>query len=188
MQTQGTTTNGSGKVDWTKIPEAQLDPMLEDFSRQMEGCGIQDEFECAGHMWTLRGLENADEQWADGLTDGTNIYQTGRNRRLPYLAASLVAFDGKPVAELFKLPAETPVETRSLLEADAGAMKAWVRQQVLAWLGQRGKVQPEVIAELYNAYLSLGVRRRRTLEALGPLAIDPLTGLSSSTSSDEPES
>lgn len=172
------------KIDWTNPPQAEEHALVRDIEAQMGGAQIRDATTVCGHTYELETLWPHEESWADGYVKGVNFYQTGRNRRLPYLAASLRAVDGVSVEQLFKLPASTPVEIKAEFDADPTLVVAWRREQILARLGgERPWLQPPVVAELWQFYQALEERRTGVLEKIGPLSTRADVGASSPTSS-----
>lgn len=158
-------------TNWLNPPAAEEHPLLRDLETQMSGAQIRDVTVVCGRRYELETLWPWEESWADGYVTGINFYQTGRNRRLPYIAASLRSIDGVSVEELFKLPASTPAEMKEQYANNPELVVAWRREQVLARLsGPKPLLQPEVVAELWLFYQELEQRRRGVLEKIGPLS------------------
>ena len=97
------TNTNTKEINWLNPPRAKPHPLREQIAAQIQGAQIEDTFSIAGRRYTLRTLWPFEETWADGLITGANFYQTGRNRRAPYVAASLQAIDGVSVRELYQL-------------------------------------------------------------------------------------
>lgn len=170
--------------NWLNPPQAEEHPLLRDLEAQMSGAQIRDVTEVCGRKYELETLWPWEESWADGYVTGLNFYQTGRNRRLPYIAASLRSIDGVPVEELFKLPASTPAEMKEQYAKNPELLVAWRREQILARLsGDRPLLQPPIVAELWLFYQELEQRRGAVLEKIGPLSTRAGDGASSLTSS-----
>ena len=173
-------------IDWLNPPKADEDPLIQDLAVQMAGTQIRDATTICGHQYELETLWPHEESWADGYVGGGNFYQTGRNRRLPYLAAALRAIDGKPISVLFKLPASTPAEMREQFEKNPELVAAWRRDQIFQRLGgSNPMLSPAVVAELWIFYQELEERRRAALEKIGPLSTRGDVGVSSPSSSQE---
>ncbi|APU88889.1 hypothetical protein Rctr197k_069 [Virus Rctr197k] len=182
MTKQQTTTT----INWLNPPQAEEDPLLRDLETQMAGTQIRDTTTVCGHVYELETLWPHEESWADGYVAGQNFYQTGRNRRLPYIAAALRSIDGKSMSVLFKLPAETPQEMRDQFAKNPELLASWRREQVFMRLGgARPMLPPAVLSELWVFYQELEERRRAALEKIGPLSTRGDDGVSSPTSSQE---
>jgi hypothetical protein len=181
-----TATNGGGSATRASLlnpPRAKVHPLRAQIGQELRGCQSQEDFVVCGRTYTLRTLWPVEEEWADSLVDGSTIYQAGRNRRAPYVAAALVAVDGVPVQELFQLPDDTPDELRNLYLSAPDALVSWRRSEVFRWLKE--EVQPPVLAELWGSYQVLEERRREALEKIGPLSTRTAPPPSSPTSSPE---
>jgi hypothetical protein len=158
--------------------------MLRDLEVQMGGAQIRDTVETCGHKYTLETLWPWEESWADGYVNGINFYQTGRNRRTPYIAAALRAIDGVSVSELFKLPANTPQEMLDTFEKQPDLLAAWRRDAVFQRIsGPQPLLSPPVLAEIWIFYQELEERRNASLEKIGPLSKRADDGVSSPSSS-----
>ena len=170
------------KPQWGEAPRAKEHPLLKQLTGELRGCAMSETFDVAGHKYTLRSLSPLEESWADGHVDGQNLYQAGRNRRAPYVAAALEAIDGVNVRELFALP-ETGIEpaVREVYLNNDMFLTDWRRGQVLRFVAE--DLQPEVLMQLWNSYLELAGRREEALEKLGPLSKRTSIGESSVTSS-----
>jgi len=170
-------------INWLNPPAAEEHPLVKDLETQMSGAQIRDVTTICSRRYELETLWPYEEAWADGFVGGVNFYQTGRNRRLPYIAASLRAIDGVPVEELFKLPASTPAEMKEQFAKNPELVVAWRREQVLARMsGSKPWLAPEVVAELWLFYQELEQRRRGVLEKIGPLSTRADDGQSSPSS------
>lgn len=167
------------------LPKADEHPLLKDLETQMHGSQIRDDITLYGRRYTLETLWPWEETWADTYVDGANLYQAGRSRRVPYVAAALRAIDGVPLELLFKVPATLSLDEKKLLDDPRMAL-AWRRDQLYRRLaGEPPLFPPEVIAELWVFYQSLEERRRQSLEKIGPLSTGAGDGASSPTSSPE---
>lgn len=176
--------NTPKKADWLNPPKAEEHPLLRDLEVQMGGAQIRDTIEVVGRKYTLETLWPWEESWADGYVGGINFYQTGRNRRVPYVAAALRAIDGVSVAELFKLPDSTPQEMRDQFDKSPELLAAWRRDAIFQRLsGDRPLLSPPVLGELWTFYQELEERRNASLEKIGPLSKRADAGQSSPTSS-----
>jgi len=174
--------NAKKKIDeqWAGPPKAKRHPVLDDIKNELTGCHVHDIFEVSGRKYELRTLTPLEESWADGFVDGQNFYQTGRNRRAPYVAAALVSIDGVAMTELFVFPTDEASEGMNELMKDKAFADGWRRREALDWLTQSS--QPSVLDELWACYLELSERRNKALETVGPLSKRTPTGESSPTS------
>lgn len=171
-------------TDWTNLPDAEEHPLVKDIETQMTGAQIRDVTTICGRKYELETLWSHEESWADAYVGGVNFYQTGRNRRLPYIAASLRSIDGVPVEQLFKLPTSMSADLKEQFDAKPELVVAWRREQILARLvGKKPWLQPPVLAELWEFYQELEQRRSVVLEKIGPLSTRAGDGASSLTSS-----
>lgn len=163
-----TTTN---KVSWLNPPKAKDHPLLQDLAKQVEGCEIRGDFQICGHTYTLETLGQEEEYWADQYVVGGTLYQTGRNRRVPYVAAALRAIDGTAVEELFR-PDDMPEEMRKAFAEDDGLVRRWRREAILNRIQdpERPIFSPPVLNELWVSYQTLVGRREAALEKIGPLS------------------
>ena len=169
------------------IPRKKKHKLLEAIDAKLRGAHVIDEVTVTGDRFQMRTLDPTAESWADLQVRGENFYQTARNRRAPYVAASLVAMwdDGDPetdegprwvpVEEIFA-PDEDELETyqQTLLENEPFHAN-WVRSEVMEWLTDKDKHGPYV-QELFSFYISLEDRRNEALENLDPLSKSHRTG------------
>lgn len=177
------TTPKQQAANWLNPPQADEHPLLRDVETQMSGTQIRDKTTICGRVYELETLWPWEESWADGYVDGINFYQTGRNRRLPYIAASIRSIDGVSIAELFKLPASTPEDMRAQYEANPMVLAAWRRDQLFKRLAaEKPLLSPPVLKELWEFYQELEERRGAALEKIGPLSTRAGDGASSPTS------
>jgi hypothetical protein len=172
--------NASKIINLLTPPKANQHPLLQQLSAQLHGTEAQEAFTISGHTYTLRTLTPFEESWADGFVDGANFYQTGRNRRAPYVAAALMTIDNVSVKELFQLPDDADAETKQLVQASSVLEDDWRRREVLRWLVV--SIPSPVLAELWTSYQTLEVKRNESLEKIGPLSATTASGESSLTS------
>lgn len=171
-------------TSWINPPRAEEHPLVGDIERQMSGAQVRDATMVCGRRYELETLWPHEESWADGYVSGTNFYQTGRNRRIPYVAAALRSVDGVSVEELFKLPASAPAEMKEEAAQNPALLTSWRREQIVLRLGgDKPWLQPSVVAELWLFYQELEQRRASVLEKIGPLSTRVSDGASSPTSS-----
>lgn len=163
-----TPTPSPERPNWLNPPRAKTHPLLDSLGAQLGGTTTSETFEVSGHKYTLRTLSPLEESWADGFVAGENLYQAGRNRRAPYVAASLEAIDGTSVRELFVLPENTPDDMKETYARSPEAISDWRRREVLRWV--REVMPPPVLAELWVAYQELEKKRTEALEKIGPLS------------------
>lgn len=165
------------------MPTAKKHAVLEQLARELRGARTQETFEVYGRKYTLQCLDPGQESWADGFVTGQSLYQTGRNRRAPYVAAALLAVEGTPIKELFQLPPDTEQAMREMLQQADGVLEGeWRRQQVLKWLVT--DLSPPVLDALWDNYLTLVEKQKEALDALHP-SLRTATGAPSATSSQE---
>ena len=175
-----TTNTDGGRPNWLNPPRAKAHPLLDSLGAQLTGTQTSDTFEVSGHKYTLRTLTPLEESWADGFVGGENLYQAGRNRRAPYVAAALEGVDGTSVRELFVLPENTPEDMRETYGKSPEAYADWRKREVLRWV--REVMPPPVLGELWTAYQELEGRRTEALEKIGPLSKRSLSTASLLTS------
>lgn len=171
--------------------DAPLDPMLVEASQTLAATYVSDVFPVGRWRWHIRRLDDEGEAWAANATgSNANVYASGTGLRVTTLAAAILGIGPydpdapadaphppiRTVAELYPVPAGAP-PTQVQALADPVRLTHWQRGQLLKWL-RSPAVPPDVRDELHNAYMSLVIKQRRLLEALGPLSIDPLTGAS----------
>lgn len=170
-----------------KKPTAKRHRLLDIIDNELQGAHHSKTYEVLGHSYTLRTLDPDDEAWADGNVTGDNFYQTARNRRIPYIAAAIVAIDGTSVEQLFLPPTDMPEIERRLYDESSAYKKVWLREQALTWLRDVHKHGPYV-QELYGHVLDLESERGEALRKLDPLRAKTPDGGSSDMSSPEKES
>jgi hypothetical protein len=174
------TINSSKIANLLAPQQAEQHPLLAKLKDQLRGVEVTEKFLIAGTEYTLHTLTPYEESWADGFVDGQNFYQTGRNRRAPYVAASLDAISGISIKELFKMPADMPQDTKDVLGASPVFEDDWRRREVLRWIVEN--VPPAVLAELWTSYQTIDGKRTESLEKIGPLSARTPSGESSLTS------
>jgi hypothetical protein len=165
------------KKQRTVMPKAKRHDVLDALAAELRGCNTTKEFEIAGHKYGLRTLTPREEGLADGYVTGANFYQTGRNRRGPYVAAALDSIDGVSIKELFQRPDDEEETMEALLDSDVDFEDNWRIGEVLRWLV--ANVPPAVLSELWQCYQELERQRNEALEGIGPLSTRDLTGESS---------
>lgn len=175
----------NANVNWLNPPQAEESPELDALTQMMLGAQIRDTFEICGVTFELRSLWPYEERWADGKVAGGNFYQTGRSARPAYVAASLVAINGRLVAELFTLPKDTPPEMLEQYNKEPTLLEEWRRDQLFARIMSRDKplFAPPVLNELWTSYQVLEERRKEALTKIGPLSKRTNDGASSLSSS-----
>jgi hypothetical protein len=168
-----------------ELLKAEEHPLLKDLETQMHGAQIKGDTSICGRKYTFETLWPWEEAWADAYVDGVNLYQAGRGRRLPYIAAALRAIDDVPLELLFKVPVSASLDEKDAL-SDPKTALAWRRDQLYRRMANEPPLfAPEVLAEMWSFYQSLEERRRQSLEKIGPLSRRAGDGASSLTSSPE---
>lgn len=164
--------NGTYKAGLGGMPDAPDHPMLAALMTQMSGQQIVKTVEVFGVKYELSTLWPYEEAWADSLVEGMSAYQTARNRRFPYLAASIRSINGVTVREMFRLPDDTPEGVRRALEETPEAMTGWRRLQLYRRLaGAPPLLVPPAVAALWVEYNGLEDMRAASLEKLAPFSM-----------------
>lgn len=160
------------KTTWLNPPKAKDHPLLQDMEAQFRGTQIKEAFPICGRTYELETLWPHEEFWADQYVTGGTLYQTGRNRRAPYIAAALRSIDGVPVQELFQLPADVPEDMRAAYMQDPKLVDRWRKEELLRRIQdpEHPIVAAPVLDQLWLSYQALLKRREEALEKIGPLS------------------
>jgi len=168
------------------LPRKKKHKLLAAIDSKLKGAHVVDEVEVLGDKYKMRTLDPSEEAWADQHVRGDNFYQTARNRRAPYVAASLIALweepdeenpEGRwvPVEELFAPDTDDLEKYEEMLLQDETLHSNWIRSEVFEWLTDKDKHGPYV-QELFAFYITLENRRNEALEHLDPLSRSHRTG------------
>ena len=169
-----------------KMLPSKKHKLLKAIDSKLRGAHVEDEVTVLGTKYKMRTLDPSEESWADQLVTGENFYQTARNRRAPYVAASMLAIwqdptedepEGKwvTVEDLFAPDKEELEDYQVTLLENPKFFSNWIRTEVFEWLTDKDKHGPYV-QELYTFYISLENRRNEALENLDPLSKSHRTG------------
>lgn len=144
---------------------SDLKSILTDLSNELQGSLLEDTFEVRGRKFTMKLLNAEENMWRNARVDISSQYSALSSWKLPTLAISIRAIEGKPIEEAYKDKwDELDESTKSMLEtANKFAKKYFTADFLMQELSQ---FPNDFIEELTACWEKLSGRSREAQDAL----------------------